>query len=101
MIHIWAGVFVFLGIVFSRSLIVENRTKIAFYRTLSGAILNIAFNYILIPQYGINGAAISTLLAQFFANYVFDIFIIDLHHHLKLKTMSLFSLHLSKKIQIK
>ena len=101
MIHIWAGVFVFLGIVFSRSLIVENRTKIAFYRTLSGAILNIAFNYVLIPQYGINGAAISTLLAQFFANYVFDIFIIDLHHHLKLKTMSLFSLHLSKKIQIK
>ena len=97
MIHIWAGVFVFLGVVFSRSLIVENLTKIAFYRTLLGATLNITFNYILIPRYGINGAAMATLLAQFFANYAFDIFVKDLRHHLKMKTMSLFPMHILKR----
>jgi len=58
---------------------------------LLGAILNIVFNYILIPKYGINGAAIATLLGQFTANYVYDIFDKDLHRQLKMKTMSFLS----------
>jgi O-antigen/teichoic acid export membrane protein len=101
MIHIWAGVFVFLGVAFSRYLTVENLAKKAFYRTLLGAILNIVFNYILIPKYGINGAAIATLLGQFIANYVYDIFDKDLHHQLKMKTMSFFPVHNFKRRKIK
>jgi O-antigen/teichoic acid export membrane protein len=90
-IHIWAGVFVFLGVGFGRYLITENMTKIYFYRTATGAFLNIILNYFLIPFYGISGAAISTLLAQAITNYVYDIFNKELHQQLKLKTKAITS----------
>ena len=96
MIHIWTGIFVFLGIAFGQYLIAENFTKKALYRTLLGAGSNISFNYILIPIYGINGAAVATLLGQFIANYAYDFFDKDLHHQLKMKTMSFFPIHLLK-----
>lgn len=62
-IHIWAGVFVFLGVASSKYLVAENLTKISFYRTFIGAITNIILNIILIPTYGILGAAIATLIS--------------------------------------
>jgi O-antigen/teichoic acid export membrane protein len=98
MIHIWAGVFVFLGLVFTKYLTIENLTKKIFYRTLMGAILNIVLNYILIPMYGIKGAAFATLLGQFTANYVYDFFDKDMHYQLKMKTMSFFPIHIFKRI---
>lgn len=97
MIHIWAGVFVFLGVAFSKYLVAENLSYKAFYRTLFGASLNIFFNYLLIPIYGINGAAIATFLGQFIANYVYDFFDNDLHHQLKMKSMCFFPIHIFKK----
>ncbi len=45
MIHIWTGVFVFLGVAFSRYLTAENLTKKSLYRTLLGAISNILLNF--------------------------------------------------------
>jgi O-antigen/teichoic acid export membrane protein len=68
-IHIWASVFVFLGVASSSWFIVENLQKYSFYRSLMGACLNIVLNFMLIPRYGIYGAAISTLVAQFIAVY--------------------------------
>jgi O-antigen/teichoic acid export membrane protein len=73
MIHIWAGVFVGLGVASSKWFVNENLQLYSFYRTLSGAILNIGLNYILIPIYGVIGAAIATLLSQFVASYLFNI----------------------------
>jgi len=64
-IYIWATVFVFLGVATGKYLVVENYTKISFLRTFMGAIINITLNIILIPKYGINGAAIATVLSQF------------------------------------
>ena len=72
MIHIWAGVFVFLGVVSSSWFIAENLQKYAFYRTLAGAVINIILNYILIPIYGIYGAAFATLVSQAVASYLFN-----------------------------
>ena len=40
----------------------ENLQKYSFYRTLAGAIINIILNYLLIPKYGIYGAAFATLI---------------------------------------
>lgn len=37
---------------------------------LSGAILNVIMNLVLIPLMGINGAAIASLLTQIFANVI-------------------------------
>jgi O-antigen/teichoic acid export membrane protein len=73
-IYIWATVFVFLGVASSQYLLAENYTKISFFRTLIGAIINIILNISFIPKYGINGAAIATVLSQFVA--VFSIILI-------------------------
>lgn len=92
-IHIWTSIFVFMGVVFSRFLTAENWTKKALYRTLLGATINVILNFILIPLYGIEGAALATLIGQFTANYIYDIFDTDLHHQLKMKTKSFLPIH--------
>src|SRR5690606_4003848 len=68
-IHIWAGVFVFLGTASGQYLIAENLTKISFLRTAIGALANILLNLWLLPRYGMNGAAVATLLAYFISTY--------------------------------
>ena len=62
-IYIWAGVAVFLGVASSQYLINENFTKLSFSRTFIGMVLNILLNFILIPKYGIIGAAVATLVS--------------------------------------
>jgi O-antigen/teichoic acid export membrane protein len=74
MIHIWAGVFVALGATSSSWLISENLQQMALYRTLSGAISNVILNLILIRNYGIVGAAISTVISYMIAGFIFDLF---------------------------
>jgi O-antigen/teichoic acid export membrane protein len=73
-IHIWSGIFVFMGSVFTKYLVAENLTKIAFYRMFMGLILNIILNIILIPMAGLIGAAIALLISQISVNFIFDIF---------------------------
>jgi O-antigen/teichoic acid export membrane protein len=62
-IHIWSGIFVFLGVASSQYLLAEGYTKISFYRTLTGAIINVVLNLWLIPLYGGIGASVATLIA--------------------------------------
>lgn len=68
-IHIWAGIFVFLGVASTRWLIVENLQIFSTINTGLGALLNIILNYILIPKYGIVGAAWATLISYFFSGF--------------------------------
>lgn len=68
-IYIWAGVATFLGVASSQYLITENLTKLSFYRTLIGMIINVILNLYLIPVYGINGAAIATLVSYSVATF--------------------------------
>lgn len=88
-VHVWAAIFVFLGVSFSKYLVSENLSKIAFQRTLLGAISNILLNLWLIPIYGILGAAIATLTSQFVANYIYDFFDKRLKNQLMIKTKSI------------
>lgn len=69
-IYIWATVFVFLGVVTGKYLVVENYTKISFFRTLIGGVINIILNLILIPKYGIRGAAVATVFSQFMVAFL-------------------------------
>lgn len=73
MIHIWAGVFVFLGVASSRWFLSENLQKFSTINTVMGAIANILLNLILIPKYGVYGAAISTLLSYSIAAYFMNL----------------------------
>ncbi len=70
----WSSVFVFLGVASGSWYTCENLQKLAFYRTLSGLILNVVLNIILIPSYGIKGAAIASLFSQAMAALFFDFF---------------------------
>lgn len=62
-VHVWAGIFVFLGTASSQFLIAEGLTKLSMVRTGVGAAVNIALNIVWIPKYGIMGAALATLIA--------------------------------------
>ncbi|MEJ7780594.1 MAG: flippase [Daejeonella sp.] len=68
-VHIWSGIFVFLGSASSQYLLAEGFTMISFYRTAAGAIVNILLNLWLIPLYGGLGASIATLIAYFVATF--------------------------------
>ncbi|QWD20096.1 flippase [Polynucleobacter paneuropaeus] len=72
-IHIWTGIFVALGVISGGWFLVEGLNKYLMYRTAGGALVNVALNFFLIPRYGIDGAAYSTLIAQIFSAYIFDI----------------------------
>ncbi|KDE41135.1 Membrane protein involved in the export of O-antigen, teichoic acid lipoteichoic acid [Nitrincola lacisaponensis] len=89
-IHVWSSVFVFLGVAFGRILIVENKAIITLKRTVLGVILNVSLNFILIPLYGLIGAAIATLIAQLVANYMYDLLDKRVRKHWKLKTFAFF-----------
>lgn len=63
MIHVWGGVFAALGLGQSKYFLANNLQKQLFIITVISAILNVILNYILIPIWGINGAAIATLIS--------------------------------------
>lgn len=69
-IHIWASLFVFLGVATSPWFIAENLTNLSLRRTLIGAITNIILNLFLIPRYAGFGAAIATVISQAFASFL-------------------------------
>jgi O-antigen/teichoic acid export membrane protein len=73
-IHIWGGVFVALGVVGGKVLINENMQYLLISRAIFGVIINIVLSIILIPKYGIIGAAGATLIAIIFSSYLMDFF---------------------------
>jgi O-antigen/teichoic acid export membrane protein len=68
-IHIWSGIFVFLGSASSQFLLAEGYTLISFSRTAFGALVNVLLNLWLIPIYGALGASIATLIAYASATF--------------------------------
>ena len=69
-VHFWAGIFVSLGVGISQWYIAENRLQISLYGTIAGALINVLLNLFLIPEFGINGAAFSTVGSYFIATYL-------------------------------
>jgi len=68
-IHIWAGVFIFMRALFSKWIIIEDVLIFSLITQGLGALTNVFLNFILIPEYGIYGAAIATLLSYAMASY--------------------------------
>ena len=69
-IHIWAGVFVFLGVANQKWFISENLQAYNILCLGLGMVANIVLNIIFIPIYGIYGAAFATLVSQFIASVI-------------------------------
>ncbi|QQL48888.1 flippase [Mucilaginibacter ginkgonis] len=96
-VHIWSGVFVFLGVASSQYLIAENLNKLTFIRTGFGAVVNIVLNLMLIPKMGMMGAAIATLVAYASATF-FVLFIPATYKQGLMMFRSLFLISLFQKI---
>ena len=56
-------------------MVIKNIVNKSFYKTLTGLVMNVSLNYVLIPKYGINGAAFSTSITHFFTAFCMDFFI--------------------------
>lgn len=63
MIHIWACIPVFLLSVMTQYLFVEGKYRVYLYGNITGLLVNVAINGLLIPSMGGAGAAIATVVA--------------------------------------
>lgn len=70
----WVGILANIGTAKSIWLVGKGLQKYTKYFTLMGAVVNIAFNALLIPVSGIVGAAIATIVSQFCVQIVFPLF---------------------------
>jgi O-antigen/teichoic acid export membrane protein len=93
-LHVWTGLFASMGVVSGRWYLVEGLQKLLFARTLAGAFINILANLLFIPEWGVQGAAIGTLLSQIAAAYVFDFFNLRTRPVFWMKSKSLLPLSL-------
>ncbi|MBR4626747.1 MAG: flippase [Ruminococcus sp.] len=67
---VWYTTYAYFGSVRNIWILAENKQKYLWIINLSGAILNILLNLSLIPICGIVGAAIASLITQFFTNVI-------------------------------
>jgi len=73
-IHIWAGIFIFMGEALSKWLINEDMLFFSPIRHGAGGIINISLNLFLIPLFGGIGAAISTVISYATSSYIICFF---------------------------
>lgn len=78
-VHVWASIAVFLGVVSSQYLVIENLQRISMYRTSIGLGSNVVLNIVLIPKHGAVGAAIATLISYFIATFSMYFFVRSRH----------------------
>lgn len=71
-IHVWSGVFVFLGIGIGNWFVLHGLQRLLLYKTIAGAVLNIGLNLLLIPRYGAVGASVATLVAYGVSAYAMN-----------------------------
>lgn len=88
-IQVISAPFVSLGVLSSAWLVIGHRTGHAVRRTLLGALTNIALNLVLIPRYGIAGAALATLIAQVVATLLADLCFQDTRVLFRIKMASI------------
>lgn len=75
---VWYTSFSYFGAINNVYMVAEDKIKLVQITTLMGAIGNIILNLLLIPIWGIVGAALASLLTQFLANFVLMAVIPDL-----------------------
>lgn len=90
-------VFNAIGAITAKVFYVEHYESKYLYRSLLGVFLNISLNFYLIPIYGAEGAAISTIITLFLIFYVYDVLDRDLHKFYYLKLRCFIPLYIKNK----
>jgi PST family polysaccharide transporter len=96
-IHIWAALFVFLGVAQSPWTINEGLTKLALLRTFVGAVANVFLNLLLIPKNGAIGAAIATTISYGLSAVILNAFSSKTRKIFQLQLNSIFAIAPSKR----
>lgn len=97
-IHIWASIFVFLGVASGRWYLAENLQGLSLQRTVLGAATNIALNFLLIPKFGETGAAVATVISYSVAAFFADLLHVRTREvfRMKVKSFQIFSFFKNK-----
>jgi O-antigen/teichoic acid export membrane protein len=88
-IHAWTGIFSGLLVVSGKWYINEGLTKLALTRNLFSLFVGVFLNYLLIPLYGLQGAAYSVLIAIICSSLIFDLLGKSTRHQFFLKLESI------------
>ena len=67
---VWYTSFSYFGAINNVYMVAEDKQKWVQFTTLMGALANVLMNFMLIPKWGIMGAALSSLITQILANFV-------------------------------
>lgn len=86
---VWYTTFSYMGTIRNIWILAENKQKYLWRINLSGALLNIFLNALLIPEYGINGAAVASLVTQIFTNFIIGFVIKPIKENNRLMIKSL------------
>lgn len=90
-IYIFTNIFINMGVAQSLWTLNNGESKIAFYKTIFGAAICIAGNFLLIPKIGITGVAIAGVLAQFGSTTISNIIFAPKILKLQIRSMLLLS----------
>lgn len=66
----WYGAFSYMGSVRNIWMLAEEKQKYLWIINLSGATLNVACNFVFIQIWGAEGAALASVITQFFTNFI-------------------------------
>ena len=80
----WYTIFSYLGVARNAWIVCKNKQKYLKYMYFSAAIINIILNYLLIPIWGANGAAIASLITQVCTSIILPALIKDMFPNTKL-----------------
>lgn len=72
-IQIWSAPLIFIGSIANHWFLIERLNRYTLYRHILGAVVNIGLNLMLIPRFGIAGAAAATVFTQLACSYFFDL----------------------------
>ena len=70
-IGVWYTLFSYVGSAMHLWLLCENQNRYVLLFCTMGAVGNFIINFLLIPRWGINGAAFATLITQVLSNFIF------------------------------
>lgn len=80
----WLTAFSYLGVARDPWSVCTDNQKFLKYMYVGAAVLNVILNAFMIPRWGINGAALASLLTQFFTCFIIPLFIRDMRPNVKL-----------------
>lgn len=80
----WFSAFSYMGSVRNVWILAEQKQSCLWIINLSGALLNVLGNFALIPIWGASGAAVASVVTQFFTNFILCFLITDIKPTAKL-----------------